>query len=565
MKPHTGVCGTQRRSLRVQRVFPSNDVKKISRTVSDIFGVSSSDNKINGDIDRTRNRTEHVEKCVANQESEDDIAEDDAKDKVTTTSSEVYKGLNNDVDVVCGLKFENPDSSDTQTCSSPAIKTSKITNHDITTASQIEHVSQNFDSKDLTGNEEAQLPACENFLEPSLSCSHRFARSSHRNADVFSSDILPSQALSDATFLQTSSPSHTAAPVNSCDDQTYPPLLADVTKPGVTLSQLFSGELPSDMTEFAPSTTPACLTSSMSSVLSAPSTSLSASSPQHAGSTVESGIEDSQQNNAFLDAACLNFDLDKVNENHFDVLSGYSFLWETLKEEDASPSSSSNGPAPIPAPATSPVITTTNLEDSATSSGGTSRTASTTNNTSILTETTTTTSITGANSCNSSNYIPSHSDNSNITVTTITTTTATDDEEIVTSSSTRSCEERPPSSSPPLPTAKQKASVYEDCCPPDDVGAFFGHPLTRATSALNGDEVDTNASAVALLHEYINLPAIHTEDLKVGDKLNGFLDIISLITTVATTWSAAAFTTDRVQEQEQHQQQQQQEQQQQQQ
>ena len=53
--------------------------------------------------------------------------------------------------------------------------------------------------------------------------------------------------------------------------------------------------------------------------------------------------------------------------------------------------------------------------------------------------------------------------------------------------------------------------------PPDDVKAFFGHPLTAATTAVNG--ADEHASAAALLHEYINLPAIDRSGMKIMDKL----------------------------------------------
>ncbi|XP_069126198.1 uncharacterized protein [Argopecten irradians] len=55
--------------------------------------------------------------------------------------------------------------------------------------------------------------------------------------------------------------------------------------------------------------------------------------------------------------------------------------------------------------------------------------------------------------------------------------------------------------------------------PPDDIQAFFGHPLTAATTAINGED-STNASAAALFHEYINLPAIEKSELKIGDKID---------------------------------------------
>ena len=59
--------------------------------------------------------------------------------------------------------------------------------------------------------------------------------------------------------------------------------------------------------------------------------------------------------------------------------------------------------------------------------------------------------------------------------------------------------------------------------PPDDIRAFFGHPLTAATTI---NEEDRHASAVALLHEYINLPALDKSGMKIGDKINSIYDIM---------------------------------------
>ena len=52
---------------------------------------------------------------------------------------------------------------------------------------------------------------------------------------------------------------------------------------------------------------------------------------------------------------------------------------------------------------------------------------------------------------------------------------------------------------------------------PQDIRAFFGHPL-------NGD--DTHPSALALLHEFQNLPAIDKNDIKIGDKYGSLIDIL---------------------------------------
>ncbi|XP_013417111.1 grainyhead-like protein 1 homolog isoform X2 [Lingula anatina] len=59
---------------------------------------------------------------------------------------------------------------------------------------------------------------------------------------------------------------------------------------------------------------------------------------------------------------------------------------------------------------------------------------------------------------------------------------------------------------------------------PADIRAFFGHPLTAATTAIDGE--DAHASALALLHEYHNLPAIDRGDLKVGDKYESIQDLL---------------------------------------
>ena len=53
---------------------------------------------------------------------------------------------------------------------------------------------------------------------------------------------------------------------------------------------------------------------------------------------------------------------------------------------------------------------------------------------------------------------------------------------------------------------------------PGDIRAFYGHPLA------NGE--DTNSSALALLHEFQNLPAIDRSDQKVGDKFQGLSEML---------------------------------------
>ena len=60
--------------------------------------------------------------------------------------------------------------------------------------------------------------------------------------------------------------------------------------------------------------------------------------------------------------------------------------------------------------------------------------------------------------------------------------------------------------------------------PPDDIRGFFGHPLTAATTAFNGE--DSNASAKALLHEYINLPSLDKSGMKIGETVSSIYDIL---------------------------------------
>ncbi|OWF54580.1 uncharacterized protein LOC110443256 isoform X2 [Mizuhopecten yessoensis] len=68
-------------------------------------------------------------------------------------------------------------------------------------------------------------------------------------------------------------------------------------------------------------------------------------------------------------------------------------------------------------------------------------------------------------------------------------------------------------------SSKDSKRRSEQDGPPDDIQAFFGHPLTAATTAINGED-STNASAAALFHEYINLPAIEKSEFKIGEKID---------------------------------------------
>lgn len=71
----------------------------------------------------------------------------------------------------------------------------------------------------------------------------------------------------------------------------------------------------------------------------------------------------------------------------------------------------------------------------------------------------------------------------------------------------------------------KKGHIEQDG-PPDDIRAFFGHPLA-ATTSINGE--DTQSSAAALLHEYINLPALDKSGLKIGEKLHLLQELIRYV------------------------------------
>ncbi|XP_012942162.1 uncharacterized protein LOC106012779, partial [Aplysia californica] len=61
---------------------------------------------------------------------------------------------------------------------------------------------------------------------------------------------------------------------------------------------------------------------------------------------------------SFLEAACMNFDPDRMEEGHLDtILEGCTFLWDSFKEEDSSPTSTS--------PTTSAAASTTSTNTSA--------------------------------------------------------------------------------------------------------------------------------------------------------------------------------------------------------
>ena len=60
---------------------------------------------------------------------------------------------------------------------------------------------------------------------------------------------------------------------------------------------------------------------------------------------------------------------------------------------------------------------------------------------------------------------------------------------------------------------------------PQDIRGFMIHPLMAAESASSENH---NASALALLHEYQNLPTIDKGDMKIQDKYGPLVDTLLL-------------------------------------
>ena len=78
------------------------------------------------------------------------------------------------------------------------------------------------------------------------------------------------------------------------------------------------------------------------------------------------------------------------------------------------------------------------------------------------------------------------------------------------------CRSSEKTQNPKTGNAKYQKHRSDHDGPPDDINAFFGHPLTAATTAINGE--DTSASAAALQYEYMNLPGIDRNQVQNGQK-----------------------------------------------
>ncbi|KAL8562267.1 hypothetical protein ACOMHN_037223 [Nucella lapillus] len=81
---------------------------------------------------------------------------------------------------------------------------------------------------------------------------------------------------------------------------------------------------------------------------------------------------------------------------------------------------------------------------------------------------------------------------------------------------------------PPSPPDSSDEMITTSQTPPDDKEGFFGHPLTKATIAIEGGGGDRDerrggtgeegASGEALLHEFLNLPAMDRQGVKIKDR-----------------------------------------------
>ena len=295
MKPHGGVCAPQRRSLRAHRLTQPHTLSKpkICKIVKDIFGSSQNertsfdfenkkdDNFLDKSVDRGDEITGSVLKIASRQDGNGNKCEN-------------HKDLNSSE-----TKHEH------KSCESGSI--SSVTLETTRTASQSLR-------KD---GDESLISRCENFLQIPAHQSNGDAKCPEKNSSASFSGSSPPHSCSGAPSSRPpSSP-------DSSIGQAYPSLLADLNNSDAVFSKLLLDEFPLEMREFSPSST-----LSMSSVASSVCTSESETIlALDSGAMCEGSHGRPLQDNAFLDAACMNFDPDKVNDGQFDVLEGYSFLW----------------------------------------------------------------------------------------------------------------------------------------------------------------------------------------------------------------------------------------------
>ncbi|RUS90142.1 hypothetical protein EGW08_002109 [Elysia chlorotica] len=291
MKPHAGVCGPQRRSLRAQRLIQPQNLEKptTSKSVKDIFGCSENDQSsrkfVNGEK-AYLNSPEEV-KFDAFRIDSDDITGSDLK--VVSEQGRDNSKFKSRVDLdLLETKYEH------NSCGSESITAEALDTKWAESQSQ-----RNKDGEHLSSR-------CENVLQ--LPARHSVG--AEKGSPVPCSD-------------SRSRPSCSApCSPDSCSGHAYPSLLADLNNSDVAFEKLLLDELPLGMRGF-----PLSSTFSMTCVASSVCTSESDSTMALAANAMCESLGRSHQESAFLDAACMNFDPDKVNDGQFDVLEGYSFLW----------------------------------------------------------------------------------------------------------------------------------------------------------------------------------------------------------------------------------------------
>ena len=337
MKPHAGVCLAQRRSLRTQHLIEPDVLRKTSKsnkTVKDIFG-----RKNKGKSNKTAKKTDST--CS---EKHDSTEGDDGAKNMPDTTDELdarSRGTGGGQNIFSDQDKNSREIECSETGQSSPVKHSAGT---LNTDSEFFHqelvASRTFDStwslnpqSPTTNDGENLFSTCENFLQlPAPPHPNRAAGSPEWNSSVpCSASSLSPQSCSGrvGSFSRPLSPMSVSP--DSSVGQTYSSLLADLNNPDLVLDKFLLNELPpTEMRDFQ-SPPPICVSLSESSVVSSVSVSdadaslVSSNGAGRVGS--DDGQQHQQQNTSFLDDACMNFEADKVNDNHFDVLEGYSFLW----------------------------------------------------------------------------------------------------------------------------------------------------------------------------------------------------------------------------------------------
>ncbi|GFR87776.1 hypothetical protein ElyMa_002501800 [Elysia marginata] len=306
VKPHAGVCGSQRRSLRP---LPQVLKKTRSSDKSKLEPCKRSEKSVCKALSDTKPVKESKEKSTGSQW----MRECDLKTVSKRADDQRCENRGREIckNTPCKLSEETDKDSNQK-----PFNHERITS-DSSESNCISH--QSVQNKD----EENLLSRCENFLQvpadqPKLLASHSDWESLNPRLENLSFHACTAGGTSSVSL----SP-------ESCLDQSYPSLLADLNNPDV-FSKLLLGDLPLEMRDYSPSSSLSMSSSAASSVsMSTPDVDLSSLGPRNAAAAKiqESDGRQMHRENAFLDVACTNFDTGKVNGSNFDDLEGYSFLW----------------------------------------------------------------------------------------------------------------------------------------------------------------------------------------------------------------------------------------------